>query len=215
MGNLCISLSRPVIMFARSVARASAQASASGLVATPIQVFGLSGRYATALYSAASKKNVLDKVEKDLVSFRSKMNTDANLKQLCSNAPVAIKKTLPQDSLKNQGTDITQSFVDLLVQNNRLDKAGGIIDSFLQLMAAHRGEVRATIVSARPLPSQTVAQIRKSLEGNLERGKKLIVETQVKPEIMGGLMVTMGEKHIDLSVKSKLSNLSAALRAPI
>merc|ERR1712032_1164058 len=183
-------------------------ASTSGLVTPPIQVFGLSGRYATALYSAAHKKNALEKVENDLRSFKSKLKTDSNLAQLCSSAPTAIKKALPQEALKiANASPVTQSFVDLLKSNNRLEKAEGMIDSYLELMAAHRGEVKGHIVSANPLNDKTVSALHKSLEQHLEKGQKLKLSTEVKSDIVGGLVITLGEKHIDLSVKTKLSNL--------
>ncbi|CAH8574865.1 unnamed protein product [Heterobilharzia americana] len=102
------------------VRRLSTSSPALKLVHPPIQVSGIEGRYATALYSAASKKNALDNIEKDL--------------QL-------IKSTLDKDLKVNE---VTKNLFAVLAENGRLSKMSIVIDKFGQMMAAHRGEVSCT-----------------------------------------------------------------------
>lgn len=110
----------------------------------PVQVFGIEGRYATALYSAASKQKSLDAVEKDLVGFQKSMKTDPKLKEFILNPVMqrkeksaALKYLGGQIKLNPQSTNLLQ----LLAENGRLKNFDGVVNAFKTIMAAHRGEV--------------------------------------------------------------------------
>lgn len=118
---------------------------ASQMVKPPLQIFGLEGRYATALYSAASKQKVLEKVEKELVQIQSALKTDKAFKEFTSNP--TIKNTLKADALKAAAAKFNFSaqstnFLELLAENGRLKKLDSVINAFKLIMSAHRGEVR-------------------------------------------------------------------------
>lgn len=114
------------------------------LVKPPIQVFGIEGRYATALYSAASKKKTLEAVEKDLIKFQASFKSDAKLREYIENP--LIKRSQKSEGLKAVSTKIsfkpeTSNLLQVLAENGRLKKLDGVINAFKIIMAAHRGEV--------------------------------------------------------------------------
>lgn len=114
------------------------------MVKSPLQVFGLEGRYAQALYSAATKMKTLENVEKDLIKFQSSMKTDAKLRDFIRDP--TYKRKIKSDALKFVGTELsmqpaTTNLLQVLAENGRLNKLDNVIGAFRMIMAAHRGEV--------------------------------------------------------------------------
>lgn len=114
------------------------------MVKPPIQVFGIEGRYATALYSAASKEKKLDAVEKELVKFQASIKTDIKLREFLDNP--TIKRNIKSEALKSVASKISltpqsSNLLQLLAENGRLKNVSGVINAFKTIMAAHRGEV--------------------------------------------------------------------------
>eukprot|EP00056_Hartaetosiga_gracilis_P017656 m.8018 g.8018 ORF g.8018 m.8018 type:complete len:210 (+) comp5986_c0_seq1:20-649(+) len=183
-------------------------------VKPPIQLFGVQGRYANALYSAASQKNKLPVVEKDLATFKGFTETDVKFNNFL-NDPIlsrSVKKDVIEKTLKKQKFDeISVNFFGVLADNNRLKVAGDIVDAFQSLMVADRGEVAATITTAKALSGKHKKSIEKSLNGFLQKGQKHIITYNVDANIMGGLVVEMGDRLIDMSVKAKLANYKKLL----
>lgn len=114
------------------------------MVKPPIQLFGIEGRYATALYSAASKQKTLESVEKELVKFQDTLKTDVKLREFMLNPTIkrsikgdAIKSVASKASLSNHSANLLQ----ILAENGRLKNVGGVINAYRTIMAAHRGEV--------------------------------------------------------------------------
>lgn len=140
--------------------------SSAAAVKAPIQLFGLEGRYATALYTAATKLGQLNSVEKDLVQVQNAIKSKPKLREILI-SPI-ISRPLLQKTLKDVGSAAslqaaTTNLLVLLAENGRLTKIDGVINSFKQLMAAHRGEVVCEVTTARALSD---AQ-RKELQGAL------------------------------------------------
>lgn len=118
------------------------------MVKPPIQVFGIEGRYATALYSAASKEKKLDAVEKELVKFQASIKTDIKLREFLDNP--TIKRNIKSEALKSVASKISltpqsSNLLQLLAENGRLKNVSGVINAFKTIMAAHRGEVNLFI----------------------------------------------------------------------
>jgi F-type H+-transporting ATPase subunit O len=135
-------------------------------VKPPIQVFGIEGRYACALYSAASKQKTLEAVEKDLISLQSDMKKDVKLRDFIVNP--TIKRSLKATALKDACNQVkfspaTGFFLEQLAENGRLNKIDSIINAFKIIMSAHRGEVVCEVITAKPLE----ASQRKELESQL------------------------------------------------
>lgn len=114
------------------------------MVKPPIQLFGIEGRYATALYSAASKQKTLDSVEKELVKFQDALKTDTKLRDFMLNP--SVKRTLKAEAIKSISSKASLSphsanLLQLLAENGRLKNINGVINAYRTIMAAHRGEV--------------------------------------------------------------------------
>ena len=125
------------------------------LVQPPVQVFCTEGRYATALFSAASKKKSLDVVEKDLKTFHATLKKDQRLADFL--ADPSIKRGLKAEGLasacdKLKMNELSKNLFLTLAENNRFSAAEAVVNSFDTIMAAHRGEVVCEIVTAKVCP---------------------------------------------------------------
>ena len=104
----------------------------------------------------------------------------------------------------------TASFFNVMAENNRLGDTSAIVDSFNELMMANRNETPAKIISAEQLKPAQLKALTASLDSFAD-GKKLVLETEVDPSILGGLKVQIGDRFIDLSVSSKIQKMTRVL----
>ncbi|KAL4893091.1 putative ATP synthase oligomycin sensitivity conferral protein [Aspergillus ambiguus] len=185
-------------------------------VKPPVSLFGVDGTYATALYTAAAKSSSLDQTAKALTNLGQVLKSDRKLTGLIS-APTLTpgdKQAIVQELLKLSGDkgEVVQNFLTTLGENNRLGLLEGVCEKFETLMGAHRGEVELNISSAQELDKKTIARLEKAVaQSEYSQGKKLKVVTKVDPELVGGLVVEIGDRTIDLSVSSKIAKLNKAL----
>jgi len=181
--------------------------------APPIALFGLEAKYANALYTSASKDGSLAKVEKDLTAIAKNIGSVPNFAEFLENPTISrANKKGDIEAIMKAGkfSPVTSSFFSVLAENGRLGASSKIIDSFSQLMMANRGEVSAKIISAEPLSSAQLKTLTGSLDAYAD-GKTLMLETEVDPEILGGLKVQIGDRFIDLSIGSKISKMNRLL----
>jgi len=177
----------------------------------PLKIFGIPARYANATYVAASKQSKLDVVEKDLLAFAELLKTNGNLKNYLSNPTVdrAAKVTEMESMFGDAKTaDITKNLMVTLAANNSIDKADKVAEAFSKLMKAKRGEVDAKITSAAALTKaqeKQVADVLKKAHGDVS------VSFLVDSSILGGLVVEVGDKNLDMSVASKINLYTRAL----
>ncbi|KAJ3159992.1 ATP synthase F0 subcomplex subunit OSCP atp5 [Geranomyces michiganensis] len=208
-----VARATPVLQLARSYATAPAKA-----VKVPLSLHGIEGRYATALYSAAVKKNQLQAVERDLSNVAAALKKDAKLKFNLESPMVNKhdKKALVAESFKGIN-ETTKNFFDVLAENGRLDQTTKVLTSFNELMSAHRKEVSVTVISAKELDSSTSRRLQGILSNSnlIEKDSKLIVNNKVDPSILGGLVIDFGDKTIDMSVASKINKLNRLLTEAI
>ncbi|KAL6265331.1 hypothetical protein P5V15_002132 [Pogonomyrmex californicus] len=201
----------------RIIARTfSTSPAAQQLVKPPIQVFGLEGRYATALYSAASKQKALDTVEKDLISFQGLLKKDAALVDFIKNP--SIKRKDKVEAFKAIGSKAnlnptTENLLTLLAENGRLSKINVIINLYKQLMAANRGEVVCEVITAIPLDAELKTKLESTLKRLLQKGQTILLTTKVDPSIIGGMIVSVGDKYVDMSVASKIKMYTDLIQA--
>ncbi|ORZ25216.1 OSCP/delta subunit of ATPase [Absidia repens] len=179
----------------------------------PVALFGLDGRYATALYTAAARQNALDAVEKDLKAFNAAVSKDKAVGSFLENPTISLKEK--KESIRSllaksgKAHSLTENFFETLAENGRLPQTNKVIESYSELMSAHRNELPLVITSAKELEKATLNKIVDSLQKSpLAEGKKLLVSNKVKTDILGGLLVEIGDKSIDLTVSSKLSKLN-------
>ncbi|KAG0220514.1 ATP synthase F0 subcomplex subunit OSCP atp5 [Mortierella sp. GBA43] len=204
------------MLAARRALQATRGYATSAQVQIPLVLHGIDGRYATALYSAAAKKQALDTVENDLKQVRRVVEKDNKLREFLENPTInRIEKKSGVQKLLSAGkySDLTKNFFDTLAENGRLNDTVKIIDSYGSLMSAHRGEVQVTITSAKELDIKDVNKVKGFLAKSafVSAKQTLIVSNKVNPAILGGLVVEFGDKTIDLSVSSKVNKLNQLL----
>lgn len=96
----------------------------------------------------------------------------------------------------------------MLAENGRLGRLQGVAKAFATLMSAHRGEVSAKVTTAKQLTAAQQKELEAVLQTFIKQGHKLQVETKVDPSIIGGMVVELGDRYIDLSIASKLKTYS-------
>ncbi|XP_001513754.5 ATP synthase subunit O, mitochondrial [Ornithorhynchus anatinus] len=203
---------RQVRQFSTSVARPFAK-----LVRPPIQVYGLEGRYATALYSAAAKQNKLEQVEKELLRVAQLLKEPKMAASILNpHVKRAVKmKNLNDITAKEKFSPITTNFISLLAENGRLNNTPGVISAFATMMSVHRGEVQCSVTTASALDSATLTELKTVLNSFLTKGQVLKLEVKTDPSIMGGMIVRIGEKFVDMSARTKIQKLSRVMKEAI
>ncbi|XP_005345247.1 ATP synthase subunit O, mitochondrial [Microtus ochrogaster] len=201
--------SRQVRSFSTSVVRPFAK-----LVRPPVQLYGIEGRYATALYSAASKQNKLDQVEKELLRMGQLLkDPKVSLAVLNPYVKRSIKaKSLASITAKEKFSPLTANLMNVLAENGRLSNTQAVISAFSTIMSVHRGEVPCTVTTASPLDDAVLSELKTVLKSFLGQGQILKLEVKTDPSIMGGMIVRIGEKYVDMSAKTKIQKLSQAMR---
>ncbi|XP_038184637.1 ATP synthase subunit O, mitochondrial-like [Arvicola amphibius] len=202
-------LSWQVRSFSTSVVRPFAK-----LVRPPVQIYGIEGRYATALYSAASKQNKLDQVEKELLRVGQLLkDPKVSLAVLNPYIKRSIKvKSLASITAKEKFSPLTANLMNLLAENGRLGNTQAVISAFSTIMSVHLGEVPCTVTTASPLDEAVLSELKTVLKSFLSQGQILKLEVKTDPSIMGGMIVRIGEKYVDMSAKTKIQKLNQAMR---
>lgn len=174
---------------------------------------GFAGRYATALYELADAQNNLDQVASDLSDFQGLIQENGDLQRLLR-SPVLSREeqaAAMEAILEKAGAnELTNNFIGVVVQNRRLFGLSNIIKSFLGLIAEKRGEATAEVVSAKELTDKQVKDLSASLKKAV--GSDVAVETSVDPDLLGGLVVKVGSRMVDNSLKTKLQQLRLAMK---
>ncbi len=176
-------------------------------------VSGIAGRYATALFELAQDRGQLDDVEKDCGTLQGIIDESEDFRRLLR-SPVfsaedqqkAVAALLEQAGL----TALTRQYVGVLIANRRLFALADTLSAFRHLLAEHRGEVVARVTSAFALSEQQVAAIKAELTAAMKTD--VAVEAIVDEDILGGLVVRVGSRMVDSSLKTKLQNLKFAMR---
>ncbi|XP_035524841.1 ATP synthase subunit O, mitochondrial [Morone saxatilis] len=204
-----LMLGQQVRQFSTSVVRPAAK-----LIRPPIQVYGVEGRYATALFSAASKQNNLDQVEQELGKVSSLIK-DPKLSAIVLNPHIkrSIKqKTFNAALVKAKVSPITINLINVLAENGRLTVTSDVIAAFVKMMSAHRGEVVCSVTTAQPLDAANLADLKVALNGFLQKGETIKLETKSDPSILGGMIVSIGDKYVDMSTKTKIQKLTKLIK---
>ena len=190
----------------------------TGKMALPTRVTGLEGRYAGAVFCAAHAANQVANVEKDLASFLATAQVSKDLAELIKNPsiPRRIKGEAMTAISKKLGVcSTTAKMLQLLCENGRIDMVGKIAGKFSLIMSASRGEVPALVTSADPLSAEQMASLAAALNKFVSKGEKVVLSTKVDESILGGLVVDVGDKHIDMSVASRINRLQTLLNAAV
>lgn len=174
---------------------------------------GLAGRYATALYELADETKQLDALAADLTRLKAAVDASPDLQRLISSPLISRDhQAKAMDAIVAAAGfgDLARRFVGMAARNRRLFALRGMIDTFMQILAARRGEMTADVTSAKPLTQAQAEAVGAALRGAV--GRKVTMNLKVDPKLLGGLKVKVGSRLIDASVASQLQRLQYAMK---
>jgi F-type H+-transporting ATPase subunit delta len=175
---------------------------------------GVAGRYASALFELADNARSLDQVAEDLRTFRTMAAESAELARVLA-SPVISRAAKSQallavlDAVGIKG--LTRSFIGTVAANGRARELVAMATAFLTELASRRGETTVAVTSAVPLSPAQLQQLNDSLRSVLGSAK-VSIDARVEPEILGGLVVKVGSRLFDSSIRSKLQRLQLAMK---
>jgi len=174
----------------------------------------LAGRYASALFDLASENGTVTAVESDLDKLAAALAESGELALLTTNPKVT--RSAAQQALAGVAkvlglSELTQNFLGVLAQNRRLGQLPAVIRAFRAIAAAQRGEVSAEVTSAHALSDAQLEGLKAKLTAR--EGRTVKLSTKVDPDLLGGLVVTIGSKRIDASIRTRLNSLAQAMKA--
>jgi F-type H+-transporting ATPase subunit delta len=171
------------------------------------------GRYASALFDLAKDQGQLKEVEADLAKFSAVLDSSPDLKRMVRSPVFSAGdqgKALAAIFAKGGLGGLTANFLKLLARNRRLFAVSDMIKIFNALAARQRGEVTAEVTSAHALTGEQLAALKESLKASA--GKEVLLHAKVDPALLGGLVVKIGSRMIDSSLRTKLNSLKVAMK---
>ena len=174
---------------------------------------GVAGRYATALFELAVDRGVIDEVANDLRQLQAMINKSADLRRLIL-SPL-FSRTQQSDAmaavLTSAGlSELVRNFIGVVAGNRRLFALEGMIGAYRGLVAQHRGEVTAEITSATPLSESQRSAVEQALKQAI--GSNVAIDTEIDPDLIGGMVVRVGSRMVDSSLRTKLQRLQLAMK---
>jgi F-type H+-transporting ATPase subunit delta len=176
-------------------------------------VSGVAGRYATALFELAREANSIDAVAGDLERFNAMIAESPDLLRLVRSPVFAADDQLRAVSAVLERAEIghlATQFVKLVTSNRRLFAIQDMIKAFRGQIARHRGEVRAAVTVAEPLAEHHLGALKDALKS--VTGKDVALDVTVDPAIIGGLVVRVGSRMVDASLKTRLNSIRHAMK---
>ena len=174
---------------------------------------GVAARYALALFELADEQRKLDQVAGDLQSIIGLLQESVDLQRLIRNPVVSRAESgrVMAALIERIGTDeLTRKFIGLVSANRRLFALPGIIKAYLAELAQRRGEVTAEVVAAHKLSDSQSKALETALQTAL--GGKVALSTAVDPSLIGGLVVKVGSRMVDSSLKTQLQKMKIAMK---
>lgn len=174
---------------------------------------GLALRYATAVFELAAEERGIDRLASDFAGLKTMLAQSPELARLVRSPLFSRQQQAAgmESVLAKAGAgDLTRKLVLLLAEKRRLFALADIIGAFEQLLARHRGEVAADVTSARELTAEETAELRRVLKDKLGREPRLTAH--VDPKLLGGIVLKVGSRMVDSSLRTKLDGLRAAMK---
>ncbi len=176
-------------------------------------VSGIAGRYASALFDLAVSEKKLDSVEKDLTRFDAILSSSEDLLRLVRSPVFSAEDQISAISsilTKSKISGLVGNFIRVIAKNRRLFVMPEMLSAFARLAADHRGEATAEVTVAKPLNAQQTKELKAALKSVV--GKDVAIDATVDPSLLGGMIVKIGSRQIDTSLRTKLSSLKLALK---
>src|SRR5512139_807881 len=177
-------------------------------------ISGMAGRYASALFELALEEKAIDAVRKDLDAFDELIAGSADLNRLVR-SPVfgadeqlkALSAILAKAKIKG----LAANFLRVITANRRLFAARDMIRAYRALVSRHKGEVSAQITVAEKLTEKNLGALKSALK-SVTGGKDIDMDVRVDPAIIGGLIVKVGSRMVDSSLRTKLNAIKIAMK---
>jgi F-type H+-transporting ATPase subunit delta len=176
-------------------------------------VSGVSGRYATALFDLARDERSVDQIKADLDAVDRLIGDNPDLARLVR-SPVFTAdeqaKALNAVLAKAGIGGIAAKFLGVLTANRRLFAVRDVIRAFNVLVARFKGEASADVTVAEPLSGKNLDALKSALKS--VTGKDVALNVKVDPSIIGGLVVKLGSRMVDSSLRTKLNSIKHAMK---
>ena len=173
----------------------------------------MAGRYATALFELTLEANAVEAVKADLDRFDVLVAESADLNRLVRSPVFSAEEQLQALSVVLDRVGISglaANFFKLVAANRRLFAVHDMIKAFRALIAQHKGEATAAVTVAEPLKGQHVDALRAALKS--VTGKDVDLDIKIDPAILGGLVVKLGSRMVDSSLRTKLNGIKHAMK---
>jgi F-type H+-transporting ATPase subunit delta len=179
----------------------------------PTTVSGVAERYASALFELARDEGKLDAVATDLDAFRAMLDESEDLTRLVR-SPVftseeqsrAVTAVLDKAGIKG----LAANLIKVAAANRRLFAVPDMIVGYRQKLAKERGEISASVTSAEPLSESQIGAVKAALKDAM--GKDVLLDEKVDPALIGGLVIQVGSRMIDTSLRTKLNAMKYAMK---
>jgi F-type H+-transporting ATPase subunit delta len=176
-------------------------------------VSGVAERYASSLFELALEEGAVDKVTADLDRFQAMLDESEDLRRFVGSPVFSSEdqaRAIEALAAKAGISGFFGNFLKVVARHRRLFALPGMIRAFRIIAAEQRGEVTAEVTSAHALAPAQEEELKAALKG--VTGKEVKVAVTVDPSILGGLIVKVGSRQIDTSLRTKLSTLKLALK---
>jgi F-type H+-transporting ATPase subunit delta len=173
----------------------------------------MAGRYANALFDLAREQNLIDACQNDLYRFDVLVGESPDLARLVRSPVFSAAEQLQALSavLDKAGIGgLTAKFLKLITTNRRLFAVRDMVRGYGKLVAEHKGEATAEVTVAEALKDEHLDALRSALKA--VSGKDVDLEVKVDPAIIGGLVVKLGSRMVDTSLRTKLNAIRHAMK---
>jgi F-type H+-transporting ATPase subunit delta len=177
-------------------------------------ISGMAGRYATALFELALDNKAVDTVKNDLDQFDALISASADLDRLVRSPVFGADEQLKALSaiLTKAGiTGLAADFLRVITINRRLFAVRDMVRAFRLLVARHKGEVTAQVTVAEKLSDKNLDALKSALK-SVTGGKDIDLDVMIEPSIIGGLIVKVGSRMVDSSLRTKLNSIKLAMK---
>ena len=175
---------------------------------------GLTGRYINALFELCSEKNILNKVVDDFRVLNKLIKNNDEISLLISSPTIGKNdqsKLITQILEKSKANKISINFCGVLANNGRISILEKIVEEFLKEVSRRQGEITVDVSSTSKLEISEEEILKKSISQKFG-GKKISLVTNVDKSLIGGIVIKIGSKMIDNSIKTKLKNLELVMK---
>jgi F-type H+-transporting ATPase subunit delta len=177
-------------------------------------ISGMAGRYAGALFDLARDGKAIDSVKTDLEQFDAMIAGSPDLTRLVRSPVFGVDDQLKAisailDKAKIKG--LAANFLRVITTNRRLFALRDMIRGYRALVAKHKGEISAQITVAEKLSDKNLDALKSALK-SVTGGKDIDMDVRIDPAIIGGLIVKVGSRMVDSSLRTKLNSIKFAMK---